>query len=143
VRLRASLLIIALVALVAGRPTPLQAHHSVANFWEQGKIIAVSGVITKVLLVNPHPSIFMNVMEDGKPVQYIAILGQGVAGLAKFGLTKETMTAGMKLTVDGHPPKAAGSGGTKGVLVFAFTFEDGKKVVLGDEAAAFGVPRAN
>jgi hypothetical protein len=34
-------------------------------------------------------------------------------------------------------------GGTQGVLVFSFTFADGKKVVLGDEAAAFAVPRAN
>ncbi len=142
-RLRAGLLIVALVAEVAGRPIVLQAHHSVANFWEQAKIISVTGVITKVLLVNPHPSIFMTVTEDGKPIQYIAILGQGVGGLAKFGLTKETMPVGAKLTVEGHPPKAAGSGGTKGVLVFSFTFEDGKKVVLGDEAAAFGVPSAN
>jgi uncharacterized protein DUF6152 len=143
VKLRAGLLIVALAALIAGRPAPVQAHHSVANFWEQGKIIAVTGVVTKVLLVNPHPSIFMEVMEDGKKVQYVAILGQGVAGLAKFGLTKETLPVGVKLTVDGHPPKAAGSGGAKGVLVFAFTFEDGKKVVLGDEAAAFGTPRNN
>ena len=142
-RLRGSLLIIALVAVIAGRPAPVQAHHSVANFWEQGKIIAVTGVVTKVLLVNPHPSLFMDVMEDGKTVKYVAILGQGVAGLAKFGLTKESLPAGTKLTVDGHPPKAQGAGGAKGILVFAFTFEDGKKVVLGDEAAAFGVPKSN
>ena len=142
-RLRAGLLIVALVAVIAGRSVPVQAHHSVANFWEQGKIIAVTGTVTKVMLVNPHPSLFMDVMEDGKKVQYIAILGQGVAGLAKFGLTKDTLPVGAKLTVDGHPPKAAGSGGTKGILVFAFTFEDGKKVVLGDEAAAFGVPGNN
>jgi Family of unknown function (DUF6152) len=143
VRLRAGLLIVALVAVVAGRPAPVEAHHSVANFWEQGKIIAVTGVVTKVMLVNPHPSLFMDVMEDGKKVQYVAILGQGVASLAKFGLTKDSLPAGTKLTVDGHPPKASGSGGAKGILVFAFTFEDGKKVVLGDEAAAFGVPRNN
>ena len=142
-RLRAGLLIVALVAVIAGRPAPVQAHHSVANFWEQGKIIAVTGVVTKVLLVNPHPSIFMEVMEDGKKVTYVAILGQGVAGLAKFGLTKDTLPIGAKLTVDGHPPKAAGSGGAKGILVFAFTFEDGKKIVLGDEAAAFGTPGNN
>src|SRR5204862_7869136 len=105
--------------------------------------VSVTGVVTKVLLVNPHPSLFMDVMEDGKTVKYIAILGQGVAGLAKFGLTKDSLPAGTKLTVDGHPPKAAGAGGAKGVLVFAFTFADGKKGVLGDEAAAFGVPMSN
>jgi hypothetical protein len=143
VKLRSALLIVALIAVVAGRPTVVQAHHSVANFWEQAKIISVTGVITKVLLVNPHPSIFMTVTEDGKEVQYVAILGQGVGGLASHGLNKETMPVGAKLTVDGHPPKASGSGGTKGVLVFSFTFDNGKKVVLGDEAAAFGVPRGN
>ena len=142
-RLRTGLLILALAAVIAGRPAPAQAHHSVANFWAQNKIIAVTGTVTKVLLVNPHPSLFMDVMEDGQKVQYVAILGQGVAGLAKFGLTKDTLPIGTKLTGDGHPPKAQGSGGAKGILVFAFTFEDGKKVVLGDEAAAFGVPRNN
>ncbi len=137
-RIRAGLLIVAFIAAVTMRPAPAQAHHSVANFWEQGKIISVTGSVTKVLFVNPHPSLFMDVMEDGKPVKYVAILGQGVAGLAKFGLDKNTLPAGTKLTVEGHPPKAQGAGGAKGVLVFAFTFADGKKVVLGDEAAAFG-----
>ena len=69
--------------------------------------------------------------------------GHSVGGLASHGLNKDTMPVGAKLTVDGHPPKASGSGGVKGVLVFSFTFADGKKVVLGDEAAAFGVPRGN
>ena len=58
--------------------------------------------------------------------KYVAILGQGVAGLARYGITKETLAPGTKVTLYGYPPKASG-GATKGILVNAMTLPDGKR----------------
>jgi hypothetical protein len=109
----------------------VQAHHSVTNFWEVEKDITVTGVVTKISIVNPHPSLLMDVNENGQTVRYLAILGQSVARMAALGLTKTQLAPGTTLTVEGHPPKAEGGGDTKGILVFAITLADGKKIETG------------
>ena len=75
VRLRAAMLIVGLAATIAVRPVPVQAHHSVTNFWQVDEKIAVTGVVTKISIVNPHPSLLIDVTEDGQTVRYLAILG--------------------------------------------------------------------
>jgi hypothetical protein len=128
-----------LVTVLVMRTAPVQAHHSVANFWEAQKKVSVTGVITRVALVNPHPSMFLDVTEDGVTKKYVAILGQGVAGLARYGITKETLAPGTKLTLYGYPPKASG-GATGGILVNAMTLPDGKRIELGDSGLGLGTP---
>ena len=138
-RLPASMLIVVLAAVLVMRTAPVQAHHSVANFWDAQKKVSVTGVITRVALVNPHPSMFLDVTEGEVTTKYVAILGQGVAGLARYGLTKETLLPGTKVTLYGYPPKAA-AGATKGILVNGMTLPDGKKIELGDSGLGLGTP---
>lgn len=138
-RLPASMLIVVLAAVLVMRTAPVQAHHSVANFWEAQKKVSVTGVITRVALVNPHPSMFLDVTEGEVTTKYVAILGQGVAGLARYGITKETLLPGTKVTLYGYPPKASG-GATKGILVNGMTLPDGKKIELGDSGLGLGTP---
>lgn len=138
-RLRAGMLIVVLAAVLVIRPAPVQAHHSVANFWEAQKKVSVTGVITRVALVNPHPSMFLDVTEGAVTMKYVAILGQGVAGLARHGLNKETLASGTKVTLYGYPPKAS-AGATKGILVNGITLSDGKKIELGDSGLGLGTP---
>jgi hypothetical protein len=135
VRLRKGALMIVLAVAVGMATASLQAHHSVANFWQADTVVSVTGVVTKVLLANPHPTIFLDVTEGGQTVKYVAILGQSVAGLAGFGITKDTFAAvagaATKVVLEGHPPKAEGST-TKGILVNALTLPDGKRIALGE-----------
>jgi hypothetical protein len=132
------MLTVALAVALGVGTASLQAHHSVANFWEAGKTIKITGTVTKVLLVNPHPSIFLDSTDDkGQTVKVVAILGQGVSGLAGYGITKDTLMPGTKLTLEGHPPKAEGST-TKGILVNAFTLPDGKRIALGEAGLGLG-----
>jgi hypothetical protein len=137
VRLRKGVLMVVLAAALGVGTASVQAHHSVANFWQAGKTITVTGVVTKVLLVNPHPSIFLDVTEGEQTVKYVAILGQGVSGLAGYGITKDMLTVGLKLVLEGHPPKAEGST-TKGILVNALTLPDGKRIAFGEAGLGLG-----
>ena len=108
----------------------VQAHHSIAKFWDGSKRISITGTVTAVKLVNPHSEITLSVMEDGKPVKWLAF-GLGITDLRKRGITNE-MLMGKTVKVDGHPPKQAGG---KGIFLNAITFADGTKIDIRDAAA--------
>ena len=124
---------IAVIVVVGGSlllPISVQAHHSIANFWDGSKRITITGVVTQVKLVNPHSEITLQVMEDGKPVKWLAF-GLGITDLRKRGITNE-MLMGKQVTVDGHPPKKAAG---KGIFLNAITFADGTKIDIRDATA--------
>jgi hypothetical protein len=126
-RTRIAVLVLLGSALAA---SSAHAHHSIANFWDGSKRISISGTVTAVKLVNPHSEITLQVMENGKPVKWLAF-GLGITDLRKRGITNE-MLMGKEVKVDGHPPKQAGG---KGIFLNAITFPDGTKIDIRDAAA--------
>lgn len=127
---------IAAIVLVAGGfllAAPARAHHSIANFWDASKDISVSGVIKEVKLVNPHSELTLEVIEDGKPVKWLAF-GLGITDLRRRGLTNE-MLMGKKVTFEGHPPKRAAG---KGIFLTGIVFEDGKKIDIAERGTGTG-----
>src|SRR5688500_18558107 len=119
---------IAAFVLVAGAllwAAPARAHHSIANFWDGSKDISVSGVIKAVKLVNPHSELTLEVMEDGKPVKWLAF-GLGITDLRRRGITNE-MLLNKDVTFKGNPPKPAAR---KGILLHAIDVGDGKRTQL-------------
>jgi len=127
---------IAACVLVAGAllcAAPARAHHSIANFWDGSKDISVSGVIKGVKLVNPHSELTLEVMEDGKPVKWLAF-GLGITDLRRRGITNE-MLMGKKVTFEGHPPKRAAG---KGIFLTGIVFEDGKKIDIAERGVGSG-----
>ena len=132
-RFRACMWIVVLAGLIVVSAGLLEAHHSIANFWDQDKNISISGVVTVVKLVNPHPELKIDVTEGGQKVQYVAFLRAGLAGLNKLGLDKAAFAPGTKITLDGHPPKA---GKGKGIFVEALTLGSAKKIKLVEDGAA-------
>lgn len=131
---------IAIAVLAAGVLLPamaVQAHHSIANFWDATKTISVTGVVTSVKLVNPHSEIQLEATEDGKPVKWTAF-GLGITDLRRRGITRE-MLMGKKVTLTGNPPKQAAG---KGVFISLITFEDGKELNIREAGAFRGTPSA-
>jgi uncharacterized protein DUF6152 len=104
-----------------------QAHHSIANFWDQSKNISVSGIVKEVKLVNPHSELTLEVMEDGKPVKWLAF-GLGITDLRRRGITNE-MLMGKHVTFEGHPPKKAAG---KGIFLSGIVFDDGKRIDIAE-----------
>ncbi len=103
--------------------TSVEAHHSIANFWDATKTISVKGLVKTVKLVNPHSEITLEVMEDGKPVKWVAF-GLGITDLRRRGITSE-MLLGKNITLEGNPPKKAAG---KGVFIANIILEDGTKM---------------
>ena len=117
---------IAVVALVGGSflsPISVQAHHSIANFWDANTDITITGMVKEVKLVNPHSELTLEVMEDGQPVKWLAF-GLGITDLRRRGITNE-MLMGKQLTLHGNPPKRSGG---KGIFMQQIVFADGTTI---------------
>ena len=119
-----ALAVIGLLAVVA----PAFAHHSVQAEFDQEKKIKITGVLTKVLWINPHVRWVMDVKDPktGKIVKW-DISGGGPGGFRQIGISGkdvfkvgETYTALIALARDGSNFGHA----------FAFVLPDGRKIDL-------------
>jgi hypothetical protein len=90
--------------------TPVLAHHSFAMF-DSGKDQVLEGTVKEFQWTNPHSWVQVNVMEDGKMVEY-SVEGGSPNGLARRGWTRNSLKPGEKVTITIHPLKDGGKGGS-------------------------------
>lgn len=106
---------------------PVWAHHAFAAEFDSEKPIKLKGTVTKMEWINPHAWIHMDVKDDtGKVTNWMIECGAPNV-LFRRGVTKNSVTPGMEIVVDGYRAKN-GSNKANGMDV---TFTDGKKLFLG------------
>ena len=128
---KASVLFIAVVAMVIGATTA-RAHHSVAAEFDTTKPIEFKGTIKKVDWTNPH--IYTSVetkTPDGKTIVY-RVEGGPPNSLFRQGWRKDTLKAGDVVTVSGWRAKKEES---RNVGQATLTAADGHKIFSGDGPA--------
>ena len=74
------------------------------------KKVEVKGVVTKLVVRNPHSFLYLDVDEKGQKVEWQVEMGTG-AQLARNNLTIETLKPGTEIRVSGQPSRAEGSHG--------------------------------
>ena len=91
------------VLLLAGSLAPLGAHHAfAAEFDEKKPVKFAEATVTKVMLINPHSWIYVDVKTpDGKTENW-AIEAGSPNVLMRRGITKDTVKIGDKIVVDGY-----------------------------------------
>jgi Family of unknown function (DUF6152) len=123
---RNKLAIIAGLALLAAE-APVRAHHSFSAEFDGNKPVKLQGTVTKMEWINPHAWIHIDVKdENGKVTNWMVECG-GPNVLFRRGVTKNSLTPGMEIMVDGYRAKD-GSSRANGKDV---TFTDGRKLFLG------------
>ena len=116
-----------IAAVLCVASTPIWAHHAFAAEFDAKKPVKLTGKVTKVEWINPHAWIHIDVKDDsGKVTNWMIECGAPNV-LFRRGITKNSVSAGMEVVVDGYRAKD-GSNRANGKDV---TLTDGKKLFLG------------
>jgi hypothetical protein len=112
----------------------VSAHHSFPAEFDINKPLKLRGTLTKWEMINPHSWFHLDVKgPDGTVVPWL-IEGGSPNQLIKLGVTKNTLSAGTELVIEGYQAKD----GTNKAVGRNFVFADGRRLFLGGSAAGAG-----
>ena len=121
------------VLLVAGGP--VVAHHAFGAEFDREAPMLIQGTVTRLEWVNPHTWIHMEVTQEDGTKEIWMVEGGTPNTLLRRGLTRDTLTPGTEIIVDGYQSKDR-SNRANGRDV---TFTDGRKIFMGSSGT--GAPR--
>jgi len=115
--------VVIVVALLAGTAF---AHHSFTAEYDRTKSVNLVGKVTLVKFANPHAWIYIDVVTNGKTVNWACETGAGNT-LIRQGWKPEDLKIGTVLHVDGWQARS----GHPTINVKSVTFPDGKRLFAG------------
>jgi hypothetical protein len=92
-------------AMLLGASATASAHHAFAAEFDSKKPIKFTGTVTKMLWVNPHAWIYMDVKQPDGTVEEWMIEAGTPNTLLRRGFTKESLQPGTEIIVDGFQAK--------------------------------------
>jgi hypothetical protein len=124
---------LAALAILAAA-SAVSAHHSFAAEYDSKAPLTVTGVVTKIEWTNPHAYVYVDVKDDGGKVTNWAFEGYPPNTLKRTGFTRDLVKAGSTITITGWHARDSSSRAAGREI----TLPDGKKVLLGPQAADGG-----
>ena len=116
--------------LLAGVATSAWAHHSFEAEYDSNKIIAITGVVTKLDWINPHAYVFIDTKDDkGTVHNYRVEMGPPYA-LVRGGWKRDTIKIGDKVTVEGAAAAKDGTDAAGSLPSTSMTLSTGQKMVM-------------
>jgi len=119
--------------LLAG--VPAMAHHAFSAEFDAKRPVTLRGTVVKVEWINPHSWFHVDVkLPDGKVQRWMVEAGNP-NNLFRRGWSKDVITPGMEIVIDGYQAKDASRRANGRDL----TFPDGRKLFMGSSGT--GAPR--
>jgi len=113
---------------------PVWAHHAFSAEFDVKKPMKLQGTLTKWEMINPHSWFHLDVKGPNGKVFSWLIEGGSPNQLIRLGVTKNTLSVGAELVIEGYLAK---DGTNKGVGR-NFTFTDVRRLFLGGSAPPGG-----
>src|SRR5262245_2648024 len=101
--------VVVLAALAAGLSAgavTVRAHHAFAAEFDATKPVKLKGKVTKVEWTNPHMWLHIDVKDETGKVVSWAIEGGAPNALLRRGLRRDSLPAGIEVTVEGFQAKS-------------------------------------
>ena len=121
-------------AMMLGTSAAAFAHHAFAAEFDATKPVKFTGTVTKMLWVNPHAWIYVDVKKPDGTVEEWMVEAGTPNTLFRRGFTRESLKSGTEITVDGYQSKD----GSLRVNGRDVTLPNGQTLFLG--AAGTGAP---
>lgn len=133
-RITSSLLLVAAVLVAAA--LPVKGHHAFGAEFDPDAPIRLQGKVVKLEWVNPHAWIHIEVAKPDGVKEVWMVEGGTPNTLLRRGLTRDSLTLGTELVVDGYQTKDHSLKRANGRDV---TFTDGRKMFMGSSGT--GAPK--
>jgi Family of unknown function (DUF6152) len=114
--------------LAGALAVPAIAHHSFGPFYDASKTVDAQGVVTKLLVKNPHSVLYFDETKNGEKIEWQIELGTG-AQLQRNNLTIENLKPGTEIKVQGRPARNPEAHGM--CCVLSLTKADGTPILRG------------
>jgi hypothetical protein len=108
----------------------LHAHHAFAAEFDVNRPLTLKGTLVKWEMVNPHSWFHLDIKDKDGKISTWMVEGGSPNQLIRMGVTKNTVSIGTELTIEGYRAK---DGGLKAVGR-NFVLADGSRLFLGGSA---------
>ena len=119
--------IFGIVLLLALSAEPLRAHHAFNSEFDAKRPVKFKGTVTKMLWVNPHAWIYVDVKQPDGTVEEWMIEAGTPNTLLRRGFTKQSLLPGQEISIDGYQSKD----GSRRANGRDLTLPDGRTLFLG------------
>ncbi len=141
--MRAKVAVVLAVGGLVLAAVPAVAHHAFSAEFDADRPIHLEGTITKMEWINPHAWIHLRASKPDGTTEVWMVEGGTPNTLFRRGLTRDTLTVGTEIVVDGYQSKDGAGAGTDESPLKAngrnITVPDGQKLFLGSSGT--GAPR--
>lgn len=96
-----SRLLLSLAAAIVAGTASAAAHHSISSVYDGSRRVTIEGTVTEFQLINPHPFLFIDVVDVKGQVQQWRLEMDNRFELVAIGVTASTFKPGDKVVVSG------------------------------------------